>query len=201
MRSEPALDRPFPPAHNRSAMTSGDALRKNLEFWHWYPRMLCEGLTEEQLYWQPEHNNNHIMFAIWHAFRSEDDIIHSLLIQRPGVFASEGWAERLPVAEPGRPPFGTGLNREQIAAVRVDLETLLEYAEAVRTSIQDYADSLAEEQANEEIPLPFFADVYPMLDRASRMDVLNFFCIGHVAEHLGEVQYVKGLLGLTGAPL
>ena len=182
-------------------MTPGDVLRKNLDFWHWYPRLLCEGLTDEQLYWQPEQNNNHIMFAIWHAYRSEDDIIHGLLMQKPGVFANNGWAERLPVAQPGEPPFGTGLNREQIAAVRVDLDTLLEYADAVRVSIQAYADSLTPEQANEEIPLPFFADVYPMMDKASRIEVLNFFCIGHVAEHLGEVQYIKGLLGLTGAPL
>ena len=50
------------------------------------------------------------------------------------------------------------------------------------------------------MPLPFFANVYP-LESASRAEVLSFFCIGHTAEHLGEVQYIKGLLGLTGAPL
>lgn len=182
-------------------MTPGDALRKNLEFWHWYPRMLCEGLSEEQLYYQPQHNNNHIVFAIWHAFRSEDDIIHGLLMRRPGVFVTEGWAQRLPVAEPGNPPFGTGLNREQIAAVRIDLDSLFDYAEAVRASIQEYADSLTAEAANEDVPLPFFEPVYPMLKSMTRLEVLNFFCIGHVAEHLGEVQYIKGLLGLKGAPL
>jgi hypothetical protein len=35
----------------------------------------------------------------------------------------------------------------------------------------------------------------------TKAEVLTFFCIGHTAEHLGEVQYIKGLLGLTGAPL
>ena len=40
-----------------------------------------------------------------------------------------------------------------------------------------------------------------MLDEMSRAEVLNFFCIGHTAEHLGEVQYIKGLLGKIGAPL
>jgi hypothetical protein len=40
-----------------------------------------------------------------------------------------------------------------------------------------------------------------MIDRVSKAEVLAFFCIGHTAEHLGEVQYIKGLLGMTGAPL
>jgi hypothetical protein len=176
-------------------------LRKNLEFWHWYPRLLCEGLSEEQLHWQPESNPNHITFAIWHAYRSEDELIHMLLMQQPSVFVRDGWAERLPVAEPGKPPFGTGLSREQIARVHLPLETLLDYADAVGAAIQAYAGALSEEDGEQIIPLPFFKDVYPMLDRASRTEVLTFFCVGHTAEHLGEVQYIKGLLGRQGAPL
>jgi hypothetical protein len=163
--------------------------------------MLCEGLSEEQLHWQPESHPNHITFAIWHAYRSEDEIIHGLLMQKPSVFIRDGWGQRLPVAEPGNPPFGTGLSREQIARVRLPLGDLLEYADAVGAAVQAYADSLSEEDGAQEIPLPFFKDVYPMLDHASRAEVLAFFCIGHTAEHLGEVQYIKGLLGLTGAPL
>ncbi len=182
-------------------MSVGDTLRKNLQFWHWYPRLLCESLAEDQLHWQPEAHPNHMMFAMWHAYRSEDEIIHGLLMQKPSVFAEDGWAERLPVAEPGKPPFGTGLNREQIAAVRLRPDDLFDYAEAVGEAIQTYADSLSEEDGSQQIPLPFFQPVYPMLDSMSRAEVLSFFCIGHTAEHLGEVQYIKGLLGLTGAPM
>jgi hypothetical protein len=98
-----------------AGVSVGDGIRKNLYFWHWYPRMLCEGLSDEQLHWQPEGHPNHITFAVWHAYRSEDEIIHGILMQKPSVFVREGWAQRLPVAEPGNPPFGTGLNREQIA--------------------------------------------------------------------------------------
>ena len=107
----------------------------------------------------------------------------------------------MPVAEPGNPPFGTGLNREQISAVRLHIDDVLEYAEAVAASLQEYADGLSDAEGAEQIPLPFFAPIYPMLDSMSRAEVLAFFCIGHTAEHLGEVQYIKGLLGLTGAPM
>jgi hypothetical protein len=182
-------------------MNTGDALRKNLKFWHWYPRLLCEGLTDEQLHWQPKDHANHIMFTMWHAYRSEDEILHGLLIGQPSVFTSDGWAERLPVVEPGSPPFGTGLNREQIGQVRLRLDDLLEYAEAVQHAIQAYADKLSDEEAALELPLPFFEDVYPMLGTATKAEVLLFFSIGHTAEHLGEVQYIKGLMGMNGAPL
>ena len=181
-------------------MSVGDSIRKNLHFWHWYPRLICEGLTEEQLHWQPDKNPNHITFALWHAYRSEDEIIHQLLIQGPSLFQTGGWAERLPVANPGTPPFGTGLNREEIARVHLPLEAIIEYAEAVGRKIQAYADTLSDEDGAVDVPLPFFAGIYP-LESASRIEVLNFFCIGHTAEHLGEVQYIKGLLGLKGAPL
>jgi hypothetical protein len=127
--------------------------------------------------------------------------IHNLLIHQPSVFTRDGWAARLPVAEPGAPPFGTGLTREQIARVRLPMADLLEYATAVGEAIQAYADTLDEEEGAEEVALPFFTPVYPMIDRVSKAEVLTFFCIGHTAEHLGEVQYIKGLLGLTGAPL
>ncbi|MEO8457391.1 MAG: DinB family protein [Chloroflexota bacterium] len=182
-------------------MRAGDSIRKNLHFWHWYPRLLCEDLTENQLHWQPEGHPNHIVFATWHAYRSEDEIVHGMLARQPSVFAREGWAKRLPVAEPGDPPFGTGLGREQIAAIRLPLDELLAYAEAVGASMQAFADSLTDEQAAEMVPMPFFTPVYPTLDSMSKEEALTFFCVGHTAEHLGEVQYIKGLLGLTGAPL
>lgn len=179
-------------------MTVGDTLRKNLDFWHWYPKLLCEGLSEEQLHWQPESHPNHIMYTLWHTYRSEDDLIHMLLMGKPGIFHRDGWASRMPVPFAGA---GNGLNREQIAALRLPLDTILDYADAVRASIQEYADSLTDEQGSEPVQLPFFKDVYPGYEVLSRAEVLSFFCIGHTAEHLGEVQYIKGLMGLRGAPL
>ena len=182
-------------------MSVGDALRKNLHFWHWYPRLLCEGLSNEELHWQPEGNPNSIMFTLWHAYRSEDDILHGLLMRQPSVFLRDGWAERLPVAETGETAFGNGLSREQIAKVRLSFETVMEYAEAVGRSVQDYADTLVDSEGAEMVPLPFFATVYPMLDEMSRAEVISFFSIGHTAEHLGEVQFIKGLMGMKGAPM
>lgn len=182
-------------------MRIGDTLRKNLEFWHWYPTLLCKGLTDEQLHWQPEAHPNHIMFTLWHAYRSEDELLHGLLIGRPSVFTFGSWGERLPVAESGDSPFGNGLTREQIGRIRLRLDELLAYAGAVEQAVQAYADGLSDEEAAVGLPLPFLKDVYPMLDSATRAEILLFFAIGHTAEHLGEVQFIKGLMGEKGAPL
>ena len=182
-------------------MAENVALAKNLEFWHWYPRLLVEGLTPEQLRWQPEQHDTSIVFAIWHAYRAEDDLLHALLIRKPSVFASEGWAERLPVTEKGVTPFGNGFTREQIANVRLEIEPVLQYAEAVGRRVAEYVAGLSDEEAAEEVPLPFFAPVYPMVASLSKAETVAFFSIGHVSEHLGEVQFIKGMLGLKGAPL
>ncbi len=182
-------------------MAANIALKKNLEFWHWYPELLVQGLTPEQLAWQPEHHDTSIVFAIWHAYRAEDDLLHGLVMQRPSVFASQGWAERLPVAQTGVTPFGNGLSREQIGSLRLDIDALLAYAKAVGASESAYLDKISDEEAAMEVKLPFFTGVYPNFDVITKADAFAFFAIGHTAEHLGEVQFVKGLMGMKGAPL
>lgn len=182
-------------------MATSVALKKNLEFWHWYPELLVQGLTPEQLAWQPDGHDTSIAFAIWHAYRAEDDLLHGIVMQQPSVFASQGWAERLPVAQTGATPFGNGLSREQIGALRLDINTLLAYVKAVGDSTIAYLDAISDEEAAAEVKLPFFTGVYPTMDVLSKAETIAFFAIGHTSEHLGEVQFVKGLMGMKGAPL
>lgn len=177
-----------------------DSLRQNLTFWHDMFRILCRDLTPEQLHWQPENHDSTIMFALWHAIRAEDELVHGLIARRPSVFATGGWAERLPVAKTGITPFGTGLDREGVAAIRLDPGALLDYTAAVKDAVIAYVESLTDEQASEPIPLPFFKEPYGF-DSLSRIEALAFFCVGHTAEHLGEVQMLRGLMGLKGALL
>lgn len=176
-------------------------LAKNIDFWCWYPELLVRDLTPEQMRWQPAHHDSTIAFAIWHAYRACDDLVHGLVMQRPSVFASQGWAARLPVDKTGATPFGNGLSREQIAEIDLPASELCAYAKAVGGSINAYVAALSDEDAAAEVALPFFAQVYPGYDRMSRMDTIAFFAIGHTSEHLGEVQFLRGMMGLKGAPL
>ena len=182
-------------------MAANVALAQNLRFWHWYPELLLQGMSPEQLRWQPDNHDTSIIFALWHAYRAEDDLVNGFVARRPTVFTSQNWAERLPVTETGVTPFGNGLSREQIGRIRLDTGEVLAYARAVGESVASYLASLTDAEAAAEISLPFFKDVYPGFDVASRAEAIAFFSIGHTSEHLGEVQFLKGLLGLKGAPL
>lgn len=182
-------------------MAANTALAKNITFWHFYPELLVRDLAPGQLRWQPEGHDTSIMFAMWHAYRACDELVHGIVAQRPSVFASQGWAERLPVEKMGVTPFGNGASREQIGAIDLPLDDMLAYAKAVGVSINGYLASISDEEAAEEIALPFFTGVYPDVDKMSRVETIAFFAIAHTSEHLGEVQFIKGLLGMKGAPL
>ena len=160
---------------------AANVLSTNIAFWH-APAIFIKGLTPDQLHWQPENHDTSIMFALWHAYRSSDDLVHGLLLRRPTA-------------------FGNGMTRDQIGSLRLDLPELCAYASAVGASINAVLDALSPEDAAAEIALPFFTDVYPGYDRMCRLEAVAFFGIGHVAEHLGEAQLVKGLMGLQGALL
>jgi hypothetical protein len=177
------------------------ALSKNITFWHWYPELLVRDLTPKQLRWQPDGHDTSILFALWHTYRAADELVHGVVAQRPSVFAAEGWSERLPVERMGVSPFGNGASRAQIAKIDIGINEVLAYANAVGASINAYLGSISDAEAAEEVVLPFFTGVYPEVDRLSRVEAIAFFAIGHTSEHLGEVQFIKGLLGLKGAPL
>jgi hypothetical protein len=180
---------------------STNALTRNIEMWHWYPETLVRDLTADQLRWQPEQHDSTVVYALWHAYRAGDELIHGLVMRRPSVFATEGWASRLPVEQTGATPFGNGLSREQIAAIDLSIDEVCAYAKAVGASIVSYMQSISDDDAAVEVALPFFSKVYPGYDRMSRLETIGVFAIGHVCEHLGEVQFLRGLMGLKGAPL
>ncbi|GAB4323299.1 MAG: hypothetical protein Kow0010_04610 [Dehalococcoidia bacterium] len=182
-------------------MSATDAVVRNLAFWHWYPALLMEDLSREQLRWQPDGHDSTIAFATWHAYRAADELCHGLVIGRPSVFATGGWASRLPVAETGATPFGNAMTREQIGQLDFDAAELVAYARAVGESLAAWVAGASPADLDAPVELPFFAAVYPGYDRMTRLEAVMFFAIAHTAEHLGEVQMLRGLMGLKGAPL
>jgi hypothetical protein len=182
-------------------MSATAAVVRNLEFWHWYPELLLDGLSPGQLRWQPEGHDTSISFALWHSYRAADEICHRLALNGPSVYATGDWAARLPVTETGVTPFGNGLSRAQIGALHFEPEALTAYAKAVGQRLCHWVASATEAELDQEVALPFFASVYPGYDRMSKLEAVTFFAVGHTAEHLGEVQFIKGLMGLKGAPL
>lgn len=177
------------------------ALARNLAFWHWYPELLLSDLSAEQLRWQPPGQDTSIAFATWHSYRAADELCHGLVLQRPSVYSMGGWAERLPLNEAAATPFGNGLSREQIGRLEFGSAELIAYARAVGESLNGWLAQAPDEELAAPVSLPFFAATYPGYETMSRVEAVMFFAVGHTAEHLGEVQLVRGLMGLKGAPL
>lgn len=184
-------------------MSGRAAIAKNLRFWHWYPQILVPELSVDQTNWQPPSHDTSAAFALFHAYRCSDDLGHGMgMGGKPSVYQRDGWASRLAVPEEGG-PFGNNLTREQIGALTLDPNALCEYAAAVGESLASYVETASDDALAVEVELPFFRTVYAGqgVDVMTRLEVISFFGIGHPAEHLGEVQMVRGLMGLQGAPL
>ena len=90
-----------------------------------------EGLTDEQLYYQPSSDTNSIAWLIWHLSRWRDKI-SAAVAGEPQVWTSEGWAQRFDI-DPDR--TGLGDTPEQVAAFGVDRDLLLGYASAAHNAI------------------------------------------------------------------
>ena len=181
-------------------MNATDALAKNLQFCHWLPRYLMQDLTHEQLHWQPDDHDNTIGFAIAHAFRTNDDLLHRLLIDGPTFFEAQGWAGRLPGTESGERAFGQGYTREHVAAVEVDPAAIGDYAEALGAYLTGWLDARTPEDLLAPSELPRWKDFYEPFAVTATIDRFAFLAVGHTMQHLGEVQMLRGRLGLKGGP-
>ena len=175
-----------------------DALSWNIGFFHSYPRSVCEGVSDEQLRWQPHEHPNSILFTIWHPLSAEDAAV-SRWSGRDQVLDSGGWRARLTL--PDNWPPSWELTRAHIAALDLDIGTLLDYGEAVGEATLAYLGGLTESDAAEAVEIPWAQRFYPKFGTGTRLDLVGYFSIGHLAAHLGEVQYIKGLAGLRGTAI
>ena len=162
-----------------------------------YPGLVCDGLSEEQIHWQPDGHQNHIAFTLWHALTVNDRVLSRVVMGTPPVFETGSWAGRLPASQ----DFAGELDRERLSQFKLETTSLLAYSDAVRDQILGYVVGLSEEDAVEQLDFSFFEAAYPGYGSMNRLDAITFFAVGHLGEHLGEVQYIKGLMGLQGAPL
>lgn len=79
------------------------------------------------------YHNKTIAYSLWHIFRIEDIVAHSLICSDEQIFFAEKYSEKI-----GSPIITTGneLVREQIAefSKQLDLESLYQYIRAVKES-------------------------------------------------------------------
>ncbi|MGI8524054.1 MAG: mycothiol transferase [Nocardioides sp.] len=145
---------------------------------------LVEGLSEDDLAWRPDEGANSIAWLVWHLTRVTDDHVAELA-GRDQVWTAEGWADRFAL------PFavgehGYGHPPEQVAQVRASGELLAGYHEAVAAMVERYVAGLDADDFDRVVDTRWDP---PVTLGARLVSVVN-----EVAAHLGQAQYVRGLL-------
>jgi hypothetical protein len=159
---------------------------------------LAQSLSEDQLRWQPHPLANSIGFQLWHLARGADYVqarlsdatteLSQRLGIRPQIWLAENYAEhwKLDPAILGIEQLGWEMTAEDAALLHFpDKDALLDYLQRA---------FVAEEQALEALDEDQF-QAFRLHDWAKEQTVGNFLMsyFVHYREHLGAMQYLKGL--------
>ncbi len=149
-----------------------------------------EGLTEEQLHFRALDKGNHIAWIIWHSVRTEDLVLNLMLQKKSPVWNAEEWDKKFGMDPRSQ---GTGMPEEEAAALRIeDMDEFTKYMENVFKSTEDYLSTISEED------LGVVQDL-PGMGKRSLSEVIGGTILQHFASHLGEISYIKGLMGVSGS--
>jgi len=145
-----------------------------------------EGLTVEDINWQPKPDSNSIGWLVWHLTRWQDVQISSFTGQEQ-LWIKDGWHEKW-----GRPadPKGTGSGMKEVDLAQFrspDAITLLGYHKAVLERSQKYFATLKEADLDKVIEgTPF--------KPPPTVGMMLIITMSDGISHAGQAGYVRGML-------
>jgi len=145
-----------------------------------------DGLSQEDLNWQPRPDCNSIGWTTWHLTRSHDGLVSSIMGEEE-LWTKDGWHAKF-----NRPPdpndTGYGHSPEQVAAFKCpDIETLLNYHRAVLERSKRYFSTLSSSDLGRKLN-DSLSQVFPTV--AVRLVLV----LDELLQHVGQVGYIRGLL-------
>jgi len=148
---------------------------------------LVSELSDEQLRWRPSPQAHSIGWTLWHVARADDNVVFDLTgisLWRRGGYPAR-W---------GHPESGAGTGWDDEAAASLPLpprDELLAFAREIFAAADTARDALDERHYGDGIDSRFLSE------RSTRGEVVMTELV-HDNRHLGELEYIKGLLGLRG---
>lgn len=146
---------------------------------------VLDGLAPEDLRWRPGQQANPIGWLLWHLSRQQDGQLASLAGEEQ-AWTAQDWHQRFALPYSPR-ASGFGQSAAEVGAFRVEDPSLLSgYAESVHALTRRLVDGLGAEDYDRVIderwdpPVTVGVRVYSVLEDA--------------AKHLGQAEYVKGML-------
>jgi hypothetical protein len=143
-----------------------------------------EGLTPEEVSYQPDKESNSIGFILWHMTRAEDMMIIATLMGKPEEWETGKWAIRMGFDGDFK-DNGWGYTAEQLSSFAVPkLEEMTAYGKSVRAETEKYLTKLSPED---------FDEVKTTMFGETPVSTILTMLINELALHTGHITYLRGL--------
>ena len=169
-----------------------DFFRHEQKRLHQWMREAVNDLTLEEWNTLPAGNGNSIAFLMWHAVRTEDNILRFILQGQKPIWIEGNWHERLNL-----PPLaqGTGMNTDEARAFRInDPEFFMTYAEEVWREYEVYLAEITDGGAALSARM---VKVKPLGEMPAILTI-GQVCITHLFTHYGEIALIRGQFNKQG---
>ncbi len=146
-------------------------------------KRVTDGLTQQELMWRPSSGCNSIGIILFHVAKLEDSFIKTNIQNKPTIWQSEKWYERLNLSEKEE---GAHYTVEQVNAFpNIDKEHLLAFYSAVQAQTKDCLNNLTSGDFDRKVSMFRGAEV--------PVGSLFTFTVSHASGHVGEMSYLRGL--------
>ena len=146
---------------------------------------LVNGLTDEERREMPSETSHHIDFALWHATRAEDLLVHVGVLGEEQVWSKQKWNDKfgIPAEDVG---FGYSINQVKHMPL-ISLSDLVAYHDAVRTGTVQLIKTSTEDLLDEVCPSE-------RLKRFGTKGGVLAHLVVEITEHLGQIAYIRGMI-------
>jgi len=145
-----------------------------------------DGLSDQDIMWQPRPGANHIAFILWHMTRVEDSFVQSFFQRTPQVWETGKWHEKLNLPSDPR-AVGFGYTAEQVDSFpHVRLRDLVDYQSAVGAKTAVYLESATAATFDQPVQSRIFGQ--------TTTGALIAHLVVELSEHVGQIGYLKGLI-------
>ena len=145
-----------------------------------------QGLTQEDLNWQPKSDCNSIGWITWHVSRLLD-FASAFFTGEEQLWIKDGWCSRF--GQPADPEDRDGRHTpEQVAAFKSpDADTLIAYYQVVLKKFKKYLSTVSSSDLEQKFD-DNWSQIVPTL--GSRINVV----VCETQQHLGQIGYIRGQL-------
>lgn len=147
-------------------------------------------LTREQLNWLPEGKTVSAGFNAWHIVRTQDNIINFVFQRKQPIWVEKSYFEQFNLPKVDQ---GTGMDLTAARSITISDEALLrDYGASVGQACVDFVKN---------VPLDVLDEVQMIkpLGEMPKWRVVRQVLMTHGFMHLGEINAIKGQLGLQFA--